>query len=150
MRSLAENLTPPYYAAILNEFQGRPEDEARVAPADEMVTLATRQPGFLGLETAHHENGERVMVSYWRDIDALEGWKAAGDHKITLRFGVRLADTCAIQVAHVGVDDEGHDGPMGEVRFADPQGGKAPDAGVRGLSAFVLAAFASLTGGLLS
>ncbi len=149
MRSLAENLTPPYYAAILNEFQGRPEDEARVAPADEMVTLATRQPGFLGLETAHHKNGERVMVSYWRDIDALEGWKAAGDHKITLRFGVRLADTCAIQVAHVGVDD-GLDGPMGQVRFAAPQGGKAPDTGVRGLSAFVLAAFASLTGGLLS
>ena len=72
MRSLAENLTPPYYAAILNEFQGRPEDQDLVAPAEEMVTLATRQPGFLGLETAHHENGERVMVSYWRDIDALE------------------------------------------------------------------------------
>lgn len=145
MRSLAENLTPPYYAAILNEFQGRPEDETRVAPADEMVTLATRQPGFLGLETAHHENGERVMVSYWRDIDALEGWKAAGDDKITLRFGVRLADTCGIEVAHVGGDD-GLDTPMGQIRFADPQGEKAPDTGVRGLSAFVLAAFASLTG----
>lgn len=145
MRSLAENLTPPYYAAILNEFQGRPEDEDHFAPAEEMVTLATRQPGFLGLETAHHENGERVMVSYWRDIDALEGWKAAGDDRITLRFGVRLADTCAIQVAHVGVDDR-LDGPMGQIRFANPEGEKAPDTGVRGLSAFVLAAVLSLTG----
>ncbi len=145
MRSLAENLTPPYYAAILNEIQGRPEDQDHFAPADEMVTLATRQPGFLGLETAHHENGERVMVSYWQDIAALEGWKAAGDDEITLRFGVRLADTCGIQVAHIGVDD-GLDGPMGQVRFADKEGEKAPDAGVRGLSAFVLAAFSSLTG----
>ncbi len=141
MRSLAENLTPPYYAAILNEFQGRPKDDDRVAPAEEMVTLATRQPGFLGLETAHHENGERVMVSYWRGIDALEGWKAAGDDKI----GTRLADTCGIQVAHVDGDNS-LDGPMGQVRFADPDGEKAPDTGVRGLSAFVLAFVASLTG----
>lgn len=145
MRSLAENLTPPYYAAILNEFQGRHDDEDLVAPAEEMVTLATRQPGFLGLETAHHENGDRVMVSYWRDIDALEGWKAAGDDRITLRYGVRLADTCGIQVTHVGGDGRLED-PMGQIHFAGPDGGKEPGNGVRGLSAFVLAAFSSLTG----
>ncbi len=144
MRSLAENLTPPYYAAILNEIKGRPENEDHFAPADEMVTLATRQPGFLGLETAHHENGERVMVSYWRDIDALEGWKAAGDDKITLKFEVPLADTCGIQVAHVGVDNR-LDGPMKQIRFADPQGEKVLDTGVRGLNAFVLTAISSLT-----
>ena len=144
MRSLAENLTPPYYAAILNEIQGRPEDEDHFAPADEIVTLATRQPGFLGLETAHHKNGERVMVSYWRDIDALEGWKAAGDDKINHRFGVRLADTCGIQVAYVGVDNR-LDGLMGQIRFGDFQGKKALDTGIRRLNAFVLTAISSLT-----
>ena len=51
MESLAENLTPPYYTAVLNNIKGGLKDAEHVAPTDEMVTIATRQPGFLGLET---------------------------------------------------------------------------------------------------
>ena len=40
MGRLAENLTPPYYAAVLNENQSGVKDEEHVAPADEMVSLA--------------------------------------------------------------------------------------------------------------
>ena len=72
MGRLAENLTPPYYAAVLNENQSGVKDEEHVAPADEMVTLAPRQPGFLGLETARDKKGEPITVSYWRDIQAIE------------------------------------------------------------------------------
>ncbi len=64
MESLTENLTPPYYTAVLNEIKGDLKDAEHVAPTDEMVTIATRQPGFLGLETTGNKKGEIIMVSY--------------------------------------------------------------------------------------
>ena len=142
MGSLAENLTPPYYAAILNETKARPEDQDRMAPADEMVTLATRQPGFLGLETAEDRTGERVTVSYWRDIDAIEGWKAAGDSRISHRFGVGLADTCGIRVALV----EKKAGPEDAMDAIDGTNGNTREGANRGVVAFLLAAISSLVG----
>ena len=99
MGSLAENLTPPYYAAVLNETRDGLKDSDHIAPADEMVTLATRQPGFLGLETAKDKKGDPITVSYWQDIDAIESWMAAGDDNINNRFGVGLAETCGIKVS---------------------------------------------------
>ena len=79
MGSLAENLTPPYYTAVLNENKGGLKDAEHVAPTDEMVTIATRQPGFLGLETTRDKKGDKIMVSYWRDVDAIEGWINVGE-----------------------------------------------------------------------
>lgn len=49
MGSLAENLEPPFYAAILNDNDLGLDDETHVGPTDEMVSLALRQPGFMGL-----------------------------------------------------------------------------------------------------
>ena len=98
MGSLAENLTPPYYEAVLNETQDGLKDKEHVAPADEMVTLATRQMGFLGLETAQDKKGKQVTVSYWKDVDAIEQWINVGDNKINDRFGIGLADTCGIEI----------------------------------------------------
>ena len=37
MESLAENLTPPYYEAVLNETQDGLKDKENVAPADEIL-----------------------------------------------------------------------------------------------------------------
>jgi heme-degrading monooxygenase HmoA len=146
MGSLAENLTPPYYEAVLNETQGGLKDKDHVAPTDEMVTLATRQMGFLGLETAQAKKGPQITVSHCQDVDAIEKWINAGDHKINDRFGIGLADTCGIEINLI---DE----------FSHPQKGKAAhshsgrsketgkDSGVlRGLNAYVAAAVSSLTG----
>ena len=132
MESLAENLKPPYYTAVINETQGNIRDEKNVAPADEMVTLATRQSGFLGLETAEGKKGERITVSYWKDIDAIEGWINVGDVQINHRFGVGLADTCGIQVDLVEKKDL-----------------VERDRGLRGVAAFLVAGFHSLVVGLL-
>ena len=142
MGSLAENLTPPYYAAVLNETRDGLKDGNHIAPADEMVTLATRQPGFLGLETAKDKKGDPITVSYWQDIDAIESWMAAGDDNINNRFGVGLAETCGIKVSHVE-----HTGQLpkslGHLR-AEPR-----DAGLRSVGAYLLAAFGSLVSGML-
>ncbi len=139
MGRLAENLTPPYYAAVLNENQSGVKDEEHVAPADEMVTLAPRQPGFLGLETAQDKKGEPITVSYWKDIQAIEDWMVAGDDKINNRFGIGLADTCAIKVSHV--EKAGQvPGPLAHLEPAPPE------SGLRGMGAFLLAGFNSLLG----
>jgi heme-degrading monooxygenase HmoA len=130
MESLAEHLTPPYYAATLNERQDGLQDENHIAPTDEMVTLATRQPGFLGLESTHDQKGKHQTVSYWKDADAIEDWIRAGDKKINHRFGVGLSETCGIEISLI---DEG-------TRHRKDR------RAIRGLNAFVAAAVSSLTG----
>ena len=130
MESLAEHLTPPYYAATLNERRDGLKDGDHIAPADEMVTLATRQPGFLGLESSRNQKGDHKTVSYWKDVDAIEGWINAGENKISHRFGVGLAETCGIEISLI--ED---DAPPGKDRRM-----------LRGLNAFVAAAISSLTG----
>ncbi len=139
MGSLAENLTPPYYEAILNETQAGLKDKEHVDPTDEMVTLATRQRGFLGLETGRDKKGNQITVSYWKDVDAIENWIFVGDDKINNRFGTGLAETCGIQITLV--DEARHQKPG---QFG---GGAGNDAGVlRGVHAFVAAVISSLLG----
>ena len=139
MGSLAENLAPPYYAAILDETQDGLGSAENGGPADHMVTLATCQPGFLGLETAHDGHGRRVTVSYWENIAAIECWKAAGDNRLHERFGVGLADACDIWITRV--DEPGRfAGLMQDVVLA------ARDVEFRGLGAFLFAAILSLAG----
>lgn len=139
MESLAENLKPPYYAAILNEKRDDFDATDDPAPADRMVTLATRQPGFLGLETGQDGTGARMTVSYWRDIDSIEDWKAVGDVAIADGLGIRLADACDIWITHIS--DEGR--ARGHLEY---MGFEPREPAVRGIRAMMLAAAGSLVG----
>ncbi len=95
---MSENLDPPYYSAKLNEVQQGIKDKDEIAPADEMVTLAMRQKGFLGLDSFRDKKGDKRTVSYWRNLDDIEKWINAGDYKINNRFGIGLAETCTIDI----------------------------------------------------
>lgn len=138
MGNLAENLIPPYYEAVLKETRDGLKDKDHIAPSDEMVTLATRQHGFLGLETAQDKKGKQITVSYWKDIDAIEGWINVGDEKINDRFGISLADTCGINITLI--DEYSHAG------LGRGKPGPAEDDAPKGLRAFASAAVASLLG----
>jgi heme-degrading monooxygenase HmoA len=98
MGILLENIDPPYYTATLNEVQEGIKDRDKIAPADEMVTLAMRQKGFLGLDTSRDKKGDKKTVSYWRNVDDIEKWINAGEYKINHRFGIGLAETCSIDI----------------------------------------------------
>jgi len=139
MGSLAERLTPPYYAAILGDTQDDYFPDFGHLPADKMVTLAPVLPGFLGLETAHDPKGDRVTVAYWKDMECLEGWKAAGDAVINEGFGIRLADVCDIWISRIG-DERRVRSHLEYIGYETPEGG------LRGVAAFVVAVGASLTG----
>lgn len=78
MASLADNLEPPYYAAIIENQPDVSGDDA-ISPADKLVTQAVRRPGFLGLETARSQDGKPLTVAYWRDMSDVEGWTSESD-----------------------------------------------------------------------
>lgn len=102
MASLAEKLNPPFYAAIMNDGVGLKSDKGDLTPTDEMVSIAPRQPGFLGLETTRDREGRLVTISYWRDLKAEQAWEQFGDNEIRRNFdGAALKETCSIKVSKI-------------------------------------------------
>ncbi|CAG5080996.1 Antibiotic biosynthesis monooxygenase protein yqjZ [Thermobacillus xylanilyticus] len=48
--------------------------------AEEMVKLASAQPGFLGVESVR--DGLGITVSYWESLEAIQNWKQNERHLI--------------------------------------------------------------------
>lgn len=74
---MADTPAPPYYAVIFTSIRTE-GDNGYSAVADRMVELASRQPGFLGIESAREEAG--ITISYWTDIDSIGKWKNNVEH----------------------------------------------------------------------
>jgi heme-degrading monooxygenase HmoA len=68
---------PPYYAVIFTSLRTE-GDYGYGEMAAKMVELASKQPGFLGVESAREEVG--ITVSYWTDLDAIKNWKKNIEH----------------------------------------------------------------------
>lgn len=100
--SLAKTPSPPYYAVIFTS-QRTDGDRGYRHMADRMVTLASRMPGFLGLESVRGANGFGITVSYWESEDAIRDWKAHSEHQVVQETGKKVwyADY-VIRVAKVG------------------------------------------------
>lgn len=52
---------------------------------EEMVVLASEQPGYLGIESARNEIG--ITVSYWENEEAILHWKRNAAHEIAQQKG---------------------------------------------------------------
>jgi heme-degrading monooxygenase HmoA len=81
---IAETPQPPYYAVIFTSTKTT-TDEGYSEVADKMIALATKQEGFLGVETARNEIG--ITVSYWKDVTSIKKWKEVSEHKIAQEKG---------------------------------------------------------------
>jgi heme-degrading monooxygenase HmoA len=77
MSSIANTPKPPYYAVIFTSLRTE-GDNGYGEMAAKMVESASRQPGFLGVESARQEVG--ITVSYWTDLDAIRNWKKNSEH----------------------------------------------------------------------
>jgi heme-degrading monooxygenase HmoA len=77
---------PPYYAVIFTSTRTA-VDEGYGAMADRMVTLASQQPGFLGVESARGADGLGITVSYWSTLEAIAAWKANAEHRVAQNLG---------------------------------------------------------------
>ena len=101
--TLAENLVPPFVAAILSDttiVEHLTECEHR--PSDQMVSLAPAQDGFLGLETTRDDTGHWLSVSYWRHMSSYTAWRSNCADRIAEEFpGLTLESLCHIRVVNV-------------------------------------------------
>lgn len=70
-------MNKPYYAVIFTNKQTK-DIEGYSEMADTMESLAKKQPGYLGFESARNELG--IAISYWKTLDDIKNWKANLDH----------------------------------------------------------------------
>jgi heme-degrading monooxygenase HmoA len=78
MPSPATTPEPPYYAVIFTSVR-TDGDNGYGDMAEQMLELASRQPGFLGFETARQDIG--ISVSYWESLAAIAAWKTDASHR---------------------------------------------------------------------
>jgi heme-degrading monooxygenase HmoA len=84
MAKLAETPQPPYYAVIFTSVRTG-EDNGYNEMSQKMFDLASRQDGFLGVDSARNEIG--ITVSYWRDTESIKNWKLNSWHSIAREKG---------------------------------------------------------------
>jgi heme-degrading monooxygenase HmoA len=84
---LAKTPSPPYYAVIFSSTRTE-GDNGYTEMSDKMIALASKQDGFLGIESAR--DGLGITVSYWRDLDAIKNWKANSEHSTARMKGRSL------------------------------------------------------------
>lgn len=84
MSLIANTPKPPYYAVIFTSHRTE-GDSGYGKMADRMVELASKQPGFLGVESAREDVG--ITVSYWADLESIRQWKANAEHQEAQRLG---------------------------------------------------------------
>mgnify|MGYP001347485086 CR=1 FL=1 len=77
---------PPYYVVVFTS-QRTDIDDGYGAMADLMVELASKQPGFLGVESARDANGFGITVSYWASQEAIAAWRAHARHRVAQETG---------------------------------------------------------------
>ena len=80
MQTVAKTPAPPYYAVIFTSVR-TDSDNGYGDAAKRMLELASKQPGFLGFETARQEIG--ISVSYWENLEAIKMWKENAEHRET-------------------------------------------------------------------
>lgn len=81
---LVKTPNPPYYAVIFtSQLSNETTDYEETAAL--MVSLASKQEGFLGVESARSEVG--ITVSYWESLEAIQKWKQHADHTIAREKG---------------------------------------------------------------
>ncbi len=96
---LAQLPAPPYYVVTFASQRTAGAD-GYAAMADEMVTLAAKQPGYLGVESARGADGFGITNSFWADEASIRAWKAEVDHLEAQRRG--RADWYAAYAVRVG------------------------------------------------
>lgn len=84
MSKIAKTPEPPYYAVIFTSHRTN-GDNGYGEMADKMAKLASKQPGFLGMESGRENLG--ITISYWTDLESINLWKQNTEHLIAQKKG---------------------------------------------------------------
>ncbi len=80
---------PPYYAVIFSSKRNEQGEADYAAAATQMFDLVTRQPGFLGAESARGGDGFGITVAYFDSEENIVRWRNHGEHATTRERGKR-------------------------------------------------------------
>jgi heme-degrading monooxygenase HmoA len=98
----ASNLEPPYYAVIFSSQRTDVGADDYDRTAYRMAVLASRQPGYLGIESTRDALGFGITVSYWRTLDDVAAWKRNAEHTLARDTGrAQWYKQYELRVAHV-------------------------------------------------
>ena len=101
---IAKTPQPPYYAVIFTSIRTK-GDNGYAEMANKMLQLASKQYGFLGVESAREETG--ITVSYWKDLESIKNWKENTEHSIAREKGkTKWYKTFKTRIAKVERDYE--------------------------------------------
>lgn len=79
--------------------------------AQKMFDLALEQPGCYGAETTRDEARFGITVSYWKDLESINDWKANSKHLVAQNMGIeRWYSHYILRVAKIERD---YSGPIG-------------------------------------
>jgi heme-degrading monooxygenase HmoA len=81
---IANTPPPPYYAVIFTSIR-TDIDEGYGDMSNEMVSLGSTMPGFLGIESSRTDIG--ITISYWDSLESIANWKRNIDHMVAQRKG---------------------------------------------------------------
>jgi len=81
---IANTPKPPYYAVIFSAIR-TDGDIGYGKMGDRMVELASKQEGFLGVESVREELG--ITVSYWQDLASIKNWRNNTEHSVARTKG---------------------------------------------------------------
>jgi len=98
MQAIAKTPVPPYYAVIFSSVR-TDGDNNYGDTAKRMLELASKQPGFLGFETARQEIG--ISVSYWSSLEAIKTWKENAEHRETQKKAKSWYSSFRVRVCRV-------------------------------------------------
>lgn len=97
---LAHTPEPPYWVVIFSSRRNAQPDDGYDQTAQQMMTLAAQQDGFLGVEDAHSEIA--ITVSYWADEASIAAWRRNADHAFAQYEGrTRWYDAYELRVGRV-------------------------------------------------
>ena|SRR6185312_11286750 len=81
MPLIADTPESPYYAVIFTSTRTE-NDDGYHDMAARMAELASKQPGFLGMESA-----AGITICYWSDLKSISAWKTNLEHREAQRLG---------------------------------------------------------------
>ncbi|MBT3911245.1 MAG: hypothetical protein HOB37_14575 [Rhodospirillaceae bacterium] len=102
LKTVAEELTPPFVAAIMLDLIQDKNGATGPSPSDELVSLAPSREGFLGLETTLDSGNRWISASYWRSRKDYNAWIKAGQERVSTIFDdMDLSQACKFRVSEV-------------------------------------------------
>ncbi|HWD13632.1 antibiotic biosynthesis monooxygenase [Pseudochrobactrum sp. sp1633] len=92
----------PYYVVAFSSQRTADDDTGYGDMAGQMVELAEKQDGYLGIESVRDASGFGITNSYWRDEECIRQWKRNVDHLAAQKQGRALwYEAYALRIARV-------------------------------------------------